>query len=71
MEEDEDEVTAQDIADAIANWTPEERLSAAQEFLQGEQRDRQAFADLSADADADADAAGKAFREILRGRNGL
>lgn len=65
MAANEEPVTAEELAKAMGEMTYEERLAAAREALAEEQRDRETFGDLAADADADA--AGKAFRNLLRG----
>lgn len=71
-EEERPEVTAEELADQIASWSPEERLAIAREFLEG-QGDQDFFSQLSAAADADekptraGNPAERAFRDLLGG----
>ena len=72
-EPEPEEMTAEELADALASMTPEERLQAAREVLEGEQdQDQQFFSELSAAADADEAPRGQsteqAFRDLLGGR---
>jgi UDP-N-acetylglucosamine:LPS N-acetylglucosamine transferase len=71
-EQNDPEITPEELAQALADMTPEERLAAAREALAGEQgkdQDQQFYDQLVSAADADEaprkPAAEEAFRRLL------